>query len=183
MGTATVHDPAELIRTLAAYRPNLTTYHNPEAAYRIRSLARRYLELHDEIAEFDLMIKAIVEELAQKLDVRNSIDHNGAAALLIYSYPAAIGSTHAGIHFATFLSRNGCLPECFALHESQNSKGPSCFTDASARLEAVQLVALRALARQPYGRHADHKNSLPGRASFGTRKLLRTSHLTRPSSC
>lgn len=39
--------------------------------------------LHDEIAEFDLMIKAIVEELAPELVARNSIGHNGAALLLL----------------------------------------------------------------------------------------------------
>src|SRR3546814_7946908 len=42
----------QLIRTLAAWRPDLTAYRDVEAAYRItfKSLARRYLELHDEIA-------------------------------------------------------------------------------------------------------------------------------------
>ncbi|WP_042062663.1 IS110 family transposase, partial [Acidomonas methanolica] len=60
-------------------------HRNLEAAYRIslKSLARRYLELHDEIAELDLMIKAIVEELAPELVARNSIGHNGAAQLLL----------------------------------------------------------------------------------------------------
>jgi hypothetical protein len=40
-----------------------------ESAYRIsfKSLARRYLELHDEIADLDAMIGAIVEELAPDL--------------------------------------------------------------------------------------------------------------------
>ena len=42
----------QLIRMLAAWRPDLTDYRNVVSAYRItfRSLARRYLELHDEIA-------------------------------------------------------------------------------------------------------------------------------------
>jgi len=37
-----------------------------ETAYRIalKSLARRYLELHDEVADLDVMIKSIVDELA-----------------------------------------------------------------------------------------------------------------------
>ena len=44
-------------------RPDLTAYRDLEAAYRIslKSLARRYLELHDEIADFDVMIAAIVQ--------------------------------------------------------------------------------------------------------------------------
>lgn len=47
-----------LIRTLASSRPDLTAYKNISSAYRIvfKSLARRYLELHDEIADLDKMI-------------------------------------------------------------------------------------------------------------------------------
>ena len=55
----------QLIRTLASWRPDLTAYRDVEMAYRItlKSLARRYLELHDEIADLDTMIAAIVDEL------------------------------------------------------------------------------------------------------------------------
>jgi transposase len=75
----------QLIRTLAAWRPDMTAYREVEAAYRIslKSLARRYLELHDEIADLDVMIGAIVEDLAPDLITRNSIGHNGAAQLLL----------------------------------------------------------------------------------------------------
>ncbi len=75
----------QLVRTLAAWRPDLTSYREIEAAYRIalKSLARRYLELHDEIADLDTMIAAIVDELAPNLVTRNSIGHNGAAQLLL----------------------------------------------------------------------------------------------------
>ena len=75
----------QLIRTLAAWRPDLTAYREVEAAYRIglRSLARRYLELHDEIGDLDAMIHAIVEDLAPSLITRNSIGHIGAAQLLL----------------------------------------------------------------------------------------------------
>ncbi len=57
----------QLIRTLAAWRPNLSGYRDVEEAYKIalKSLARRYLELHDEIANLDDMIEAIVTDLAQ----------------------------------------------------------------------------------------------------------------------
>jgi transposase len=67
----------QLVRTLAAWRPDLTAYRDVEAAYRIslKSLARRYLELHDEIADLDAMIAAIVDELAPNLVARNSIGH------------------------------------------------------------------------------------------------------------
>jgi transposase len=75
----------QLIRTLGAWRPDLTRYRDVEAAYRIslKSLGRRYLELHDEIADLDAMIGAIVDELAPNLVARNSIGHIGAAQLLL----------------------------------------------------------------------------------------------------
>lgn len=75
----------QLVRTLAAWRPDLTAYRDVEAAYRIglKSLARRYLELHDEIGDLDAMIGAIVDELAPDLVERNSIDHTCAAQLLL----------------------------------------------------------------------------------------------------
>lgn len=75
----------KLIRTLAAWRPDLTAYRDIEAAYKIslKSLARRYLELHDEIADLDVMVVAIVDELAPDLVVRNSIGPNSAAQLLL----------------------------------------------------------------------------------------------------
>jgi transposase len=75
----------QLIRTLAASRPDMTAYRNMDTAYRItlKSLARRYLELHDEIAELDVMIGAIVDELAPDLVARNSIGYACAAQLLV----------------------------------------------------------------------------------------------------
>ena len=75
----------ELIRTLAAWRPDMTDYRNVASAYRItlRSLARRYLELHDEIGDLDRMIGAIVDELAPDLVAQNSIGHESAAQLLL----------------------------------------------------------------------------------------------------
>ncbi|UIK08958.1 IS110 family transposase [Neorhizobium galegae] len=75
----------QLVRLLAAWRPDLTAYRDVEAAYRItlKSLGRRYLERHDEIADLDMMIAAIVEDLAPDLIERNSIGHNSAAQLLL----------------------------------------------------------------------------------------------------
>ncbi|MDU7524249.1 MAG: IS110 family transposase [Roseomonas mucosa] len=75
----------ELIRTLAAWRPDMTNYRNVVSAYRItlRSLGRRYLELHDEIADLDRMIIAIVDELVPNLVARNSIGYESAAQLLL----------------------------------------------------------------------------------------------------
>ncbi|MCI5101153.1 IS110 family transposase [Phaeobacter italicus] len=75
----------QLIRTLAAWRPDLTAFRQVEEAYRIslKSLARRYLELHDEIADLDDMIEAIVKDLAPELLDRTAIGLNSAAQLLL----------------------------------------------------------------------------------------------------
>jgi len=75
----------QLVRTLAAWRPDLSAYRNIASAYRIdlKSLGRRYLELHDEIADLDVMIGAIVEELAPNLLACNSIGKECAAQLLL----------------------------------------------------------------------------------------------------
>ncbi|MBK4739322.1 IS110 family RNA-guided transposase [Noviherbaspirillum pedocola] len=75
----------QLVRTLAAWRPDLSDYRNLTSAYRIalKSLGRRYLELHDEIADLDIMIAALVDELAPDLVARNSIGYESAAQLLL----------------------------------------------------------------------------------------------------
>lgn len=74
-----------LVRTLAAWRPDLTGYRDVTTAYRItlKSLARRYIELDDEIADYDQMIKAIVDDLAPALIARCSVGYGSAAQLLI----------------------------------------------------------------------------------------------------
>ena len=75
----------QLVRTLAAWRPDLTAYRQVEEAYRIslRSLARRYLELNDEVADLDDMIGAIVQDLAPELLAQTAIGLNSAAQLLL----------------------------------------------------------------------------------------------------
>lgn len=75
----------QLIRTLAAWRPDLSDYRSLISADRIalKSLRRRYLELHDEIADLDLMIATLVDELAPDLVARNSIGYESASQLLL----------------------------------------------------------------------------------------------------
>jgi transposase len=75
----------QLIRTLAAWRPDLSDFRNLASAYRItlKSLGRRYLELHDEIADLDVMIAALVDELAPDQVSRNSIGYESASQLLL----------------------------------------------------------------------------------------------------
>ncbi|WP_413282512.1 IS110 family transposase [Vibrio sp. MA40-2] len=74
-----------LIRTLASTRPDLTNYRDISTAYRItlKSLARRYIELHDEIADLDKMIATIVETLAPQLIEQTAVGYESAAQLLI----------------------------------------------------------------------------------------------------
>ena len=69
----------------------------------LKSLARRYLELHDEIAHLDAMIAAIVDELAPNLVARNSIGHTGAAQLLLTS-PVTMSLFDQGISGAMMTS-------------------------------------------------------------------------------
>ena len=75
----------QLIRTLAAWKPYLSGYRQVASAYRIspKSLGRHYLELHDEIADLDAMIRAIVAELAPALVARSSVGTETAAQLLL----------------------------------------------------------------------------------------------------
>lgn len=75
----------QLIRTLGSSRPDASEYHNVTNTYRIalKSLARRYLELHDEIADLDVLIAAIVDELAPELIKRNGVGYESASQLLI----------------------------------------------------------------------------------------------------
>ncbi len=75
----------QLVQTSAAWRPDSTAYRDLDSAYRIglKSLARRYLELDDEIADLDAMVAAIVDELVVNFIARNSIGHIGAAQLLL----------------------------------------------------------------------------------------------------
>jgi transposase len=75
----------QLIRTLASWRPDLSGYRDPVTATKIslRSLARRYLELHDEIADLQVPMHALVDELAPDLLARIGIGYESAAQLLI----------------------------------------------------------------------------------------------------
>ena len=74
----------QLIRTYGSRRPDASEYRNVTNVYRIslKSLARRYLELHDEIADLDVMIAAIVDELAPEL-IKQRISDESASQLLI----------------------------------------------------------------------------------------------------
>ncbi|MET3812199.1 transposase [Arthrobacter sp. UYEF3] len=86
----------QLIRTLAAWRPDLTGYRDPVTATKIalKSLARRYLELHDEIADLEVHMHALVDELAPELLARTGVGYESATQLLITAgdNPGRLGS-------------------------------------------------------------------------------------------
>ena len=75
----------QLVRTLAGWRPDLSGYRDPVTATKIalKSLARRYLELHDEIADLEVHMHALVDELAPDLLARTGVGYESAAQLLI----------------------------------------------------------------------------------------------------
>ncbi len=75
----------QLIRTIAAWRPDATNYRDVTTATRLalHSLARRYLELSDEIADLDVPIKALIEQLNPELLARTGIGVESAAQLLV----------------------------------------------------------------------------------------------------
>lgn len=75
----------KLLRTCAAWRPNMTGYRDPTVATKIaiRSLCRRVLEINDEIAELDSLIKPLVAELAPTLIALEGIGTECAGELLV----------------------------------------------------------------------------------------------------
>ncbi|PHM45544.1 IS110 family transposase [Xenorhabdus miraniensis] len=75
----------QLIRTLTTAKPDMTRYRHVEDAYRIslKSLARRYLELQDEISDLNIMIAAIVDDLAPDLIKCKAVGYECASQLLI----------------------------------------------------------------------------------------------------
>jgi transposase len=58
----------QLIRTVAAWRPDTGAYRDPVAATRIalKSMARRFLELNDEVADLDDLIEPLVKALPRR---------------------------------------------------------------------------------------------------------------------
>jgi transposase len=75
----------QLLRTCVAWRPDTVGFRDPVVATRIalKSLARRILELDDEIANLDELIDPLVQELAPKLLARPCIGVEIAGQILV----------------------------------------------------------------------------------------------------
>jgi hypothetical protein len=75
----------QLLRTCAAWRPDQLAFRDPAVATKLalKSLARRLLELGDEIAELDRLIAPLVQELAPNLLEKEGVGIENAGELLV----------------------------------------------------------------------------------------------------
>ena len=75
----------QLLRALAASRPDRVGFRDPTIATRIalKSLARRVLELNDEIGDLDQLIEPLVGELAPSLLALTGVGVDSAGAFLV----------------------------------------------------------------------------------------------------
>jgi transposase len=97
-----------LIRGCAAWRPDPSDVTNPHTATRIamRKLARRYLDLDDEIADLDRLLATLVAQLSPQLIEAVGVGTHTAAQLLI-----TIGDNPGRLHSeAAFAMLCGVAP-------------------------------------------------------------------------
>lgn len=73
------------VTMLEVHRPDISNAADSPTAYRVslKSLAHRYLELSDEIADLDELVNPVVEALAPQLLARTGIGSGVAGQLLV----------------------------------------------------------------------------------------------------
>ena len=79
------HEDAAKEITCAAWRPDTVGYRDPVVATKLslKSLARRILDINDEIAELDRFIVPLVEELAPSLLELEGVGTENAGAVMV----------------------------------------------------------------------------------------------------
>jgi len=75
----------QLLRTCASWRPDALAYRDPVVATRIalKSLARRVLDLNDEVAGLDCLIEPLVEELGSALTQLEGVGTDSAGQFIV----------------------------------------------------------------------------------------------------
>lgn len=130
----------QLIRALGSWRPDASEYRNVTHVYRIalKSLVRRYLELHDEVVGLDVMIAAIVDELTPELIKRNAVGYESASQLLITAgdNPQRLKTE------SDFVVRCGVSPVPYLLEKRTVSDliGVDCAVNSALHIIAIGLT-------------------------------------------
>ncbi|NOX41638.1 MAG: IS110 family transposase [Alphaproteobacteria bacterium] len=150
----------QLIRTLAAWRPDLTDYRNVTPAYRIafKSLGRRYLELHDEIADLDTMIAALVDELAPDLIARIAIGYETAAQLLITAGDN-IERLHSEAGFAALCGVSPVPASSGKIQRHRLNRGGDRAANSALHIIAVGRIRLHPKTQAYMAKRLSHGNS------------------------
>jgi len=75
----------QLLRTCASWRPDILVYRDPVVATRIalKSLARRVLDLNDEVADLDRLIDPLVEEIGSALTQLHGVGTDSAGEFIV----------------------------------------------------------------------------------------------------
>jgi hypothetical protein len=117
----------QLIRTLAAWRPDVSNAADPVTAYSValKSLGRRYLELSDEIAGPGELISPLVQTLAPQLTERLGIGTEVAGQMLVTADTRDCRNRMCAVSETTVRDTPGAVSCGLALSPSSCVKGPS----------------------------------------------------------
>ena len=173
------------LRSCAAWRPDAVGYRDPVVATKLslKSLARRILDLNDEIAELDRFIVPLVEELAPSLLELEGVGTENAGAVMV-----AVGDNPDRLRSeASFAMMCGVCPIPASSGKTQRhrlNRGGN--RQANSALHMVVVCRMRTdertrayVARDPGGAVQTRDHALP-EALRGPRDLPRPH---RPIEC